>query len=204
LHTVRLGNHPTDILWRDRTGGDEDDAGANWRARLFVAAANTNNVYSVGVSSSGDLRAIETINVASTPMHPLGMTPSALAMSPDQKRLYVVCSDANALAVADITEGRTHVLGFVPTGWYPTAVKALSDGQVIVLNGKGSRSYPNPNGPNPTVRRAPVSGGNAAVQYVALIQTGSASVIPPITDDQLDDYTTRIDSSRYSACPLHR
>jgi DNA-binding beta-propeller fold protein YncE len=192
LQAVRLGNHPTDLLWRDRTGGDEDDAGANWRARIFVAAANTNNVYSVGVSSGGDLRAIETINVATTPMHPLGMTPSALAMSPDQKRLYVVCSDANALAIADISEGRTHVLGFVPTGWYPTAVRALSDGQLVVLNGKGSRSYPNPKGPNPAVRRAPAHEGIASVQYVALIQTGSASIIPPVTDDQIEDYTRQV------------
>ena len=43
-------------------------------------------------------------------------TPSALALSADQSRLYVVCSDANAAAVVDVTEARSHVLGFVPTG----------------------------------------------------------------------------------------
>ena len=32
------------------------------------------------------------------------MTPSALALSPDRKRLFVVCSDANAVAVADVSE----------------------------------------------------------------------------------------------------
>ena len=45
----------------------------------------------------------EVINVAMTPLQPVGMTPSALALSPDQKRLYTVCSDANAVAVADIS-----------------------------------------------------------------------------------------------------
>jgi DNA-binding beta-propeller fold protein YncE len=186
LEAVRLGAHPTDMLWRDRAGGDEDDANNAWRARIFVSAANTNNVYSVGVAASGDLRAIETINVATTPMHPLGMTPSALTLSADQKNLYVVCSDANAVAVADVTEGRTHVLGFIPTGWYPTAAKALSDGRLVVLNGKGSRSYPNPEGPNPTARRG------RGLQYVALIQTGSASIIPPVTEDQLEEYTKQV------------
>ncbi len=78
------------------------------------------------------------------------MTPSALALSPDQSRLYVVCSDANAAAVVDVTAARSQVLGFVPTGWYPTAARVLADGRLVVLNGKGSRSYPNPNGPNPT------------------------------------------------------
>ena len=122
----------------------------SFRARIFVSAANTNNVYSVGVSDSGDLRIVETINVSTTPNHPLGMTPSALALSPDQSRLYVVCSDANAAAVVDVTSAGSQVLGFVPTGWYPTAARALSDGRLMVLNGKGSRSYPNPNGPSPS------------------------------------------------------
>jgi len=43
------------------------------------------------------------------------MTPSALALSPDQSRLFVVCSDANAAAVVDVTSARSQVLGFVPT-----------------------------------------------------------------------------------------
>ncbi len=104
---------------RRRTG--EAAQQPSFKARIFVSAANTNNVYSVGVSDSGDLRVVETINVSTTPNHPLGMTPSALALSPDQSRLYVVCSDANAAAVVDVTEARSQVLGFVPTGWYPTA-----------------------------------------------------------------------------------
>ena len=39
-------------------------------------------------------------------------------------------------------------LGFVPTGWYPTAVRVASR-QLLVLGGKGSASKPSPNGPNP-------------------------------------------------------
>src|ERR1700730_14716105 len=111
-----------------------------------------------------------------TPRHPLGMTPSALALSPDQSKLYVVCSDANAVAITDVTEARSHVLGFIPTGWYPTAARALADGRLVVLNGRGSRSYPNPAGPNPTIRPAPIGVGVPSVEYVGRIQTGSASI----------------------------
>ena len=58
---------------------------------------------------------------------------------------------------------RSHVKGFIPTGWYPTAVRALPSGTLVVLNGKGVRSYPNPKraqsraaGPS---RRSRIAGG---------------------------------------------
>ncbi len=192
LQTLRVGAHPTDMIWRDRrTTSEEEGAETGWKARIFVSAANTNNVYAVGVSDSGDLRTVETINVSTTPLHPLGMTPSALALNTDQSQLYVVCSDANAAAVVDVTEARSHVLGFIPTGWYPTAAKALPDGRLVVLNGRGSRSYPNPKGPNPSVRPALVHGGGPP-EYVGLIQTGSASIIAPVTQEQLRSYTAEV------------
>jgi YVTN family beta-propeller protein len=195
LQTLRLGAHPTDMVWRDRAtraedGDDGDQKEPGFKARIFVSAANTNNVYSVGVSDSGDLRVVETINVSLTPNHPLGMTPSALALSPDQSRLFVMCSDANAAAVVDVTQARSQVLGFIPTGWYPTAASALADGRLVVLNGKGSRSYPNPGGPNPTKRQS-----NQYIQYVAHIQTGSASFIPKLTDESLAAYTAEVKSN---------
>jgi DNA-binding beta-propeller fold protein YncE len=195
LQTLRLGAHPTDMVWRDRaTRAEEGEEGEQrqpgFKARIFVSAANTNNVYSVGVSDSGDLRVVETINVSTTPNHPLGMTPSALALSSDQSRLYVVCSDANAAAVVDVTAARSVVQGFIPTGWYPTAARALADGRLVVLNGKGSRSYPNPNGPTPVKRQS-----NLTIQYVAHIQTGSASFIPALTDEALASYTAEVKSN---------
>ncbi|MDQ6759718.1 MAG: beta-propeller fold lactonase family protein, partial [Acidobacteriota bacterium] len=194
LTAVRIGAHPTDMVWRNRVArqgqaAPEEADAANWKARIFVAAANTNSVYAIGVGESDDLKVLETINVAMTPRHPLGMTPSALALSPDQSKLYVACSDANAVAVADVKDARAQVLGFIPVGWYPTAVRALSDGRLVVLNGRGARSYPNPAGPNPTVRPTPPHVGLPAIQYVGHIQTGSASFIPAPTPEQLDNYS---------------
>src|SRR5271154_4873319 len=54
LQTLRLGAHPTDMVWRDRATraeeGDGDDKGgaqqSGFKARIFVSAANTNSVYS--------------------------------------------------------------------------------------------------------------------------------------------------------------
>ena len=64
----------------------------------------------------------------------------------------MVCSDANVVAVVDVSEDRSHVQGFIPTGWYPTAARVLPNGTLVVLNGRGGGSHPNPHGPNPTRR----------------------------------------------------
>ena len=193
LQTLRVGAHSTDMVWRDRTSvAEQGEDNGTWKARIFVSAANTNNAYSVAVADSGELRLLETINLSTSPHHPLGMTPSALALSGDHNRLYVVCSDANAVAAVDVTEARSHVLGFIPTGWYPTAAKVLADGRLVVLNGLGSRSYPNPKGPNPTVRAAPAYKGESTVQYVGRLQTGSASIIPLLAEDAIRNYTREV------------
>ncbi len=190
LSTVRVAAHPTDMLWRD--GGPVETAPeeTSWIARLFVAAANTNNVYAIGVTASKNLSVIESINVSLTPRQPLGMTPSALALSPDKKRLFVACSDANAAAVVDVTMDRSLVEGFIPAGWYPTAVRVLPSGTLVVLNGKGLRSYPNPDGPNPTKRPAGVHREPGILPgYVGYMQTGTASWIEPFKPEQLDVWT---------------
>jgi YVTN family beta-propeller protein len=185
LTTVRLASHPTDIVWR--AGALEPGEGeAPIVARLFVAAANTNNVYSIGVTASKDLRVLESINVAMTPRQPLGMTPSGLGLSPDGKQLYIACSDANAVAVADVSLDRTEVRGFIPTGWYPTAVRALATGKLVVLNSRGVGSHPNPRGPVPTKPRPPDD------EYVGRIQTGTVAFLPVPTDQQLDAYSRTV------------
>jgi YVTN family beta-propeller protein len=189
LTAVRLGPHPTDMVWAEGKSEATEGEGA-WVTRLFIAASNTNSVYTLGVSESKELHLIETINTAMTPRQPAGMTPSALAIGRQGKHLYVVCSDANVVAVVDISEERSHVQGFIPTGWYPTAVRALPNGTLVVLNGRGLGSHPNPHGPNPARRPEASHQGDAGiVEYVGRIQTGTASFIDPFTDEQLEAFT---------------
>jgi YVTN family beta-propeller protein len=194
LGFVRVGSHPTDMVWRDKQTVMEEGAEPPWKARLFVTAGNTNSAYVIGISESKEMRVVESINLALTPQQPVGMTPSAVALNADQSNLFVVCSDANAVAVVDVAGPRSRVLGFVPTGWYPTAARVLSDGRLVVLNGRGGRSYANPNGPNPVRRPAPVHLGApaAAVDYVGRIQTGTASLIQPPNKAELDVHTRTV------------
>jgi DNA-binding beta-propeller fold protein YncE len=184
-----VGPHATDVLWIDKPFSRE--GGASFIGRIFVAAANTNSVYSFGVGKDGQLTRLESLNVSLTPMHPLGMTPSALGVNAEGTRLYVACSDANAVAAADISGQNSRVLGFIPTGWYPTAVRVLASNQLVILNGKGLGSKPNPHGPNPALRPAPVYQGTstAQVEYVGRIQTGTAALLPVPEEAELPAMT---------------
>jgi DNA-binding beta-propeller fold protein YncE len=190
MQRIDVGPHPTEMIWLPavKEGG---------RPRLAIACANSNYVYILGSDREGDdWKVLEKLNLALTPRQPVGMTPSSLALSPDRHTLYVACSDANAIAVADISGETAHMLGFIPTGWYPTTVRTLRDGRIVVFNGKGSGSHPNPDGPNPF--KWPIPAGTVKQEYVAGIQTGSASVITPFTAEQLSAYTrTVMENSPY-------
>lgn len=134
LGTLRVAPHPTDMVWK--TGKSQQAEGETpWTARIFVAAANTNQVYAVGITAEKEMRLIEAINVSLTAQQPVGMTPSALALA--ENRLFVVCSDANAVAVVDVSGERSDPLGLLPAGWYPTAARVLPEGALAVLNGAG-------------------------------------------------------------------
>ena len=145
ISRVRVGPHATDMVLSDRKPDRDADSGEadnGAKYRLFVTAGNTNSVFVVGVTDNKDLKLLETLNVAMTPQEPAGMTPSGLALNSDQTRLFVACSDANAVAVADVSAPRSHLMGLIPVGWYPTAARVLADGRLLVLNGRGPGSYP--------------------------------------------------------------
>ncbi len=142
---------------------------------LFTANANDNSVSVIDVKAR---RVIETLNTALFPAAPAGSTPNALALSPDQKTLLVANADNNCLALFDVTtKGKSRSLGFVPTGWYPTAVQVVGR-KVLVANGKGMTSLANPNGPSPYKRR------DDGTQYIGGLFKGTLSIfdLPKPTD----------------------
>ena len=56
-----------------------------------------------------------------------GVIPFGVAISPDQKRLYVAESGINAVAVIDVATQK--VLGHIPVGWFPSKLKVSPDGK---------------------------------------------------------------------------
>ena len=152
--------------------------------RLFVACANTNAVWVVDPAA---MKATEQISVALFPEAPPGSTPNALALAPDGQRLLVANADNNTVAVVDVSKtGSSRVVGFIPTGWYPTGVAFSQRGEAIyILSGKGLTSMPNPRGP-----QAGVPGAEG--QYTDVILQGALSILPMPDDETLRRYTNTV------------
>jgi hypothetical protein len=62
------------------------------------------------------------------------MAPGALALSKDETRLFIACANVNAVAVADVSETRSVLTGFIPTGAYPSSVRMLNDNRLAITN----------------------------------------------------------------------
>jgi YVTN family beta-propeller protein len=134
LGKLRLGPHPAGMVISNRKlQVDPEQPQPTWKYRLFVTAANTNNVFVIGIGDNNTLKLEETIQIAPAPLAPLGMTPSAIALSQDQTRAYVVCSDADAIAVVDISDVHSVLEGYVtlPKDSYATSVQARANGLLV-------------------------------------------------------------------------
>jgi DNA-binding beta-propeller fold protein YncE len=188
---VATGPHPTDMVWRDRQKAQEDEE-QKLRGRIFVTAANTNSVFVLGVTDDNRVSRVESINVSLYPDQPAGMTPSALALDSQNNRLYIVCSDANAAAAVDISTSRSRVLGFIPAGWYPVAARVLPDSQLAIFNGRGGRSFSNPDGPQPDRKAAVSHEGLPNPGYVGNLQVGSATLLNLPSESDLTRYTATV------------
>jgi DNA-binding beta-propeller fold protein YncE len=169
---IAVGEHPNAMVF-SKDG-----------ARLFVACANTNAVWIVDLAAG---TAREQVSVALYPGAPAGSTPNGLALSGDGTTLLVASADNNAIAVVDVSRpGASVVKGFIPTGWYPTAVQFSRDGRrIYVLSGRGLTSLANPRGPQPGVRADPG-------QYTGSMLLGSLSVVPVPDAAQLAAHTKKV------------
>ncbi|MFM2123563.1 MAG: hypothetical protein RL328_14 [Acidobacteriota bacterium] len=128
---LRLAPHPTAMVLSDRKLPDDQTAPP---VRIFVAAAGTNNIYVIGVDRNDQMKQIDQLNIGFAPGQPAGMTPTGLSLSKDQTQLFVACANVNAVAVADISEARSRLAGFLPVGAYPASVRTLPDGRVATTN----------------------------------------------------------------------
>jgi len=162
---------------------------------LFVANANDNSVSVIDVVKR---KVLETLNAALYAASPPGSTSNALALSADEKTLYVANADNNCLAVFDVSKpGSGRSKGFIPVGWYPTAVRVIGK-KIWVANGKGFSSMANPYGPNPVSRKEDVayqkgdSKRPRAVEYIGGLFKGTMSIIDEPDERLLGEYSARV------------
>lgn len=180
---IKVGDNPNDICLT-KNG-----------KYLFVANSNDNSVSVINVSTK---KVIETLTSSLYPNAPQGSTTNGLALSPDEKTLYIANADNNCLTLFDVsTPGNSTPKGFIPTGWYPTCVKAIGN-KIFVTNGKGFSSFANPDGPNPAyVKEKVIYQGNETTpekhtQYIGGLFIGTMSIINVPDKKQLALYSTQV------------
>jgi YVTN family beta-propeller protein len=92
--------------------------------RLFVANSGSS---SVSVIRGG--KVVETVEVSLKPGLKPGSTPSAIAVNPAGTLLFAANAGNNSVTVVDISHPqRSSVEGFIPTGWYPSALAVSANG----------------------------------------------------------------------------
>jgi YVTN family beta-propeller protein len=181
---ISVDRHPTAMI-RNTAG-----------TRLFVANSNADSVSVIDTLSDQEIERID-VRLAENALP--GSSPEGVALSEDEKTLYVANAHSNAVAVVALSEkarggksearsensAKSKILGFIPTGQYPSAV-AVADGKLFIGNGKGTGFEPSsmrannsgftPNPPNaafPSNKEKNRQGG----QYSGSIVSGNISII---------------------------
>jgi len=176
---IPVGSHPNDLTLT-KNG-----------QYLFVTHGNDNSVSVIDTQSE---KVIEVFSSALYPNSLAGSTPNAVALSADEKLLYIANADNNCLAVFNVEEpGNSKSMGFIPTGWYPTSVKVFNQ-KIWVTNGKGSHSMPNPKGPNPYLPNTD------STQYIGSLFKGTLSIMPEPDSEVLSLYS----SAAYKNSPYNK
>jgi YVTN family beta-propeller protein len=169
--TIPTGTHPSGMIM-DRAQG-----------RLFVANADSDTVSVIDTKPD---RVTSMLLVRPSMARELpGCTPTALALSADEQRLFVTLADLNAVAVIDLASGQ--LSGFIPTGWYPTAIAVAPDhAHLLVANAKGVRARV------PNVGRDPKTGQPAREASPLNLLEGDVQLLPIPDEEELGRLTQQV------------
>lgn len=148
VKTIAVGPNPNDII-------------ALNDGRMAVVCSGDNTVRMIG---SRTLEVTETISTALYPGAPEGSTPNALAYDAKRRLLFAANADNNDVAVIDVRDkARSAVRGFIPTGWYPSALAVAEGGRALYVGAaKGEAAYPDPHGPESPLARK--RGGDESIK----------------------------------------
>jgi YVTN family beta-propeller protein len=168
--TVPTGAHPVAVLLTK----DEK--------KLYVANSLGDTISVVDTASD---KVIDTIMLRPAAVRDVpGVTPTGLALSPDEKTLYVTLGDMNAIALIDMADAK--VEGYIPTGWYPSAVAAAADGKrLFVVNAKGN----SPRNPNNMPDKYDAKRSHA---YILSILEGNVGVVEIPGEKELEETTKQV------------
>jgi len=168
--TALVGDHPTGLAVSP--DGSE----------VMVADANSDQVSIVGVNADGTLAPAVNVTLHGAPGEATGSAPDAVAYD-GTSRAYVALAGDNAVAVLNRGASGWHVAGYVPTGWYPTAVAVNPrDHGVLAVSAKGLGSrYPahDPSYPYPVPLATMLGGSPSLLPNSTFPQTPNPQVQLP-------------------------
>lgn len=198
---VDIGNAAPAVVARIPVQGNPNKMVLNRRQNvLYVASDNADLVTVIDTLSNAVRTTVSTVAptgvLAPDKVKYKGASPDGLDLSPDDRTLYVTNRGTNSLAVISLASASPHVAGLIPTGWYPSDVRASADGRSLYISNAKTIPGPNPGNclgyqtvPCP-VPNSPVT--FAPNQYV-LNLTGSAVLSLSVPhEDALDRLTQRV------------
>lgn len=169
---------------------------------LLVAADNADVVYVIDTHSNTIVDAISTTAPSELfeERHgrpPTGSSPSSLALSPDERTLYVTNAGSNSVAVIALDpDGHGRVKGLIPTAWYPSSVSVSGDGKTLYVVNAKSNAGPNraqctgASGSNTFAPGCPAALQNGSGnQYVWQLTKASLMTVPVPNERELERLT---------------
>src|SRR5262245_39523862 len=185
VRRIVVDRHPTAMIFNEA------------KTRLYVVNSNADSVSIIDTAAD---REIERVNVRLADRALPGGSPESLALSADEKTLFVANAHSNAVAVVALAqsgEEKSKLNGFIPTGQYPAAIAVVGQ-SIIVGNGKGTgvenssmvvnNSGRAPNAPND---RFPAGRGQGG-QYSGSLISGNLSQIDIPDERNLYGFTQQV------------
>lgn len=154
LSVVKPGPAVAETLAESLAGADDDDerpvyAGPHPNSvvagdgAFYVASGNDDSI-AVVPFAGGEIARIALSPLSGPDAALRGVQPVALALSPDQRTLYVAEAGLNSIAVVRLKGKGGKVVGRIPTGWWPASLAVSSDGRMLyVANARGRGAGPN-------------------------------------------------------------
>ena len=162
-------------------GGSSPGAVVAGKRKIFVSNATQDSI-SVIDARTGKVEENALIAPAGGVKGLRGVLPFGMALSPNEKRLYIACAGINAVAVVET--GHLQLLGFIPSGWFPARVAVSADGKTLfVANAKGFGAGPNG---GPDFQLGPEGA------YIGDITKGTVSIVTIPSDYQLRPLTLQV------------
>ncbi len=153
---------------------------------VFISNGNNDNISVLDSRNQNIITHIK-LNTEEKLTKLRGIIPFGLAVSPDEKRVYVAESGINAVAVIDVPTLK--VIGHIPAGWFPAKLKVSPDGKkLIIANAKGFGS-----GPNGGLTFKQGSAGS----YIGSLMYGNVQVTDIPADNDLFNTTRQVIANNF-------